>query len=448
MSFRKWILPCLLLGSTSTAYGEDLLEIYHQALTHDARWAAAQHAATAGGEKLAQGRAALLPTLSVSGSKTYYDASIEYQSSTPLASGDRDYSIREYGANLTQPLYRKPNFAQYLQGRAQAALAEIQLTAARTELALRVAQAYFDVLFAQDALQLATAQKTAFQKEYDQAQARFAAGAVAITDVHETRARLDLAVSQEIAALNDVEIKRQGLRRITGLPPMALLSLKPDLSPLQPEPNNIDDWVAKADELSPQIQAQRLALEVTEREVEKASGAHHPTVDAVANYTVNNSTGGIAGGVYTNVESDITSKSVGIQVQIPLFQGGGTASREREAVALREKAREELTDARRLVALQTQQAFLTVGNSLSQIIAMEQAVASSNSLLDATRDSAKVGLKTRTDVLNAEQQLFGAKRDLARARYSYLLGMLQLKASAGTLVEEDLASTNSLLARE
>jgi outer membrane protein len=448
MSFPKWVLPCLLLGSSTAAYGEDLLEIYRQALAHDARWAAAQHAAAAGGEKLAQGRAALLPTLTVSGSKTYYDASIEYQSSTPLAGGDRDYSIREYGANLTQPLYRKPNFALYLQSRAQAALAEIQLAAARTDLALRVAQAYFDVLFAQDALQLTTAQKTAFQKEHDQAQARFAAGAVAITDVHETRARLDLAVSQEIAALNDVEIKRQGLRRITGLAPMALLLLKTDLSPLLPEPNNIDHWVNKADELNPQVQAQRLTLEVADREVEKASGAHHPTVDAVANYTVNNSTGGVAGGIYTNVESDIKSKSAGIQVQIPIYQGGGTRSREREAVALREQAREELTDARRLVALQTRQAFLTVSNSLAQIMAMEQAVASSNSLLDATRESAKAGLKTRTDVLNTEQQLFGAKRDLARARYSYLLGMLQLKASAGTLVEEDLASANNLLVRE
>ncbi len=444
MSFRKWILPCLLLGSSTAANGEDLLEIYRQALAHDARWAAAQHAAAAGGEKLAQGRAALLPTLTVSGSKTYYDASIEYQGSTPFVGGEREYNTREYGANLTQPLYRRTNFALYLQSRAQAALADIQLAAARTELALRVAQAYFDVLFAQDALQLATAQKTAFQKEHDQAQARFKAGAVAITDVHETRARLDLAVSQEIAARNDVEIKRQGLHRITGLAPMALLSLKTDLSPQLPVPNNIDHWVSKADELSPQVQAQRLALEVAEREVEKASGAHHPTVDAVANYTVNNSTGS----VYTNVESDITSKSAGIQVQIPLFQGGGTRSREREAVALREKAREELTDARRLVALQTRQAFLTVSNSLAQIIAMEQAVASSNSLLDATRDSAKAGLKTRTDVLNAEQQLFGAKRDLARARYSYLLGMLQLKASAGTLVDEDLVATNSLLARE
>jgi len=209
-------------------------------------------------------------------------------------------------------------------------------------------------------------------------------------------------------------------------------------------PNDIDHWATMADERSPQIQARRLALEIAEREVEKASGAHYPTVDAVANYTVNNSTGS----VYTNVESDIKSKSIGIQMQIPLYQGGGTRSRQREAVALREKAREELTDARRLVALQTREAFLTVRNNLGQIAAMDQAVTSSNSLLNATRDSAKAGLKTRADVLNTEQQLFGAKRDLARARYSYLLGMLQLKASAGTLVDGDLATINNLLARE
>ena len=444
MLLLKWILPCLLLASSTAAYGEDLLGIYRLALAHDARWGAAQYAAEAGDEKLAQGRAALLPTFTVSGSKTYYDASIEYQASTPFVGGERSYDTQEYGANLTQPLYRKPNFALYLQGRAQAALARIQLATARTDLILRVAQAYFDVLFAQDARQLATAQVAAFQKEHDQAQARFKAGAVAITDVHETRARLDLSVSQEIAARNELQIKRQGLRRITGLPPVPLLSLKTSLSPLLPVPDNIDHWAATADERSPQVQAQRLALEVAEREVEKASGAHYPTVDAVANYTVNNSTGG----VYTNVESDIKSKSVGIQVQIPLYQGGGMRSREREAVALREKAHEELTDARRLVSLQTRQAFLTVGSSIAQITAMEQAVTSSNGLLDATRASTKAGLKTRTDVLNAEQQLFSTKRDLARARYSYLLGMLQLKASAGTLAEADLAATNSLLASE
>lgn len=443
MSPLKWIFPCLLFVPSTAVYAEDLLEIYKQALAHDARWIAAQHSAAAGSEKLAQGRAALLPTLTVSGSKTYYDASIEYQASTPFVGGERSYETQEYGANLTQPLYRKPNFALYLQGRAQAALAEIQLASARTELVLRVARAYFDVLFAQDALHLATAQKNSFEKEYDQAQARFKAGVVTITEVHETRARLDLAVSQEIAAHNDAEIKRQGLRRITGLAPVALTSLNAELTAAPPEPNQIDHWVTTADERSPQVQALRLALEVAEREVQKASGAHYPTVDAVANYTVNNSTGDL----YTNVESDIKYKSVGIQMRIPLYRGGDTRSREREAVALREKAREELTDARRLAALQTREAFLTVTNNIAQISAMDQAVISNNSLLNATRDSAKAGLKTRTDVLNAEQQLFGAKRDLARARYNYLLGMLQLKASAGTLMDEDLAMTNNWLAR-
>lgn len=444
MSASKWISLCLLLGTYTSACAEDLLEVYHQALAHDARWRAAQYTTTAGGEKLAQGRAALLPTLSISGAKTWYDASTEYQGTTPFVVGERGYKTLEYSASLTQPLYRKPNIALYLQSRAQAALAKTQLTTARHELALRVAQAYFDILFALDAFQLAGAQKTAFQKEYDQAQGRFSAGAVAITDVHETRARLDLAVSQEIAARNEIEIKRQGLYRITGLPPMTLLALKPELSFLPPVPNNIDYWANKAEEQNPQIQAQRLALEVAEREVEKARGAHHPTVDAVAGYSINNSTGS----VYTDVESDIKSKSAGIQVQIPLYQGGGTRSREREAVALHEKAREELIDTRRLVALQTRQAFLTVSNNLAQITAMEQAVSSSNSLLDATRESSKAGLKTRTDVLNAEQQLFSTKRDLARARYDLLLGMLQLKAAVGTLAEEDLITTNNLLARE
>lgn len=444
MSPLKWIFPCLLLGPSTAAYAEDLLEIYHQALAHDARWIAAQHGAAAANEKLAQGRAALLPTFTVSGSKTYYDASIEYQASTPFVGGKRSYETQEYGANLTQPLYRKPNFALYLQGRAQAALAQIQLASARTELALRVAQAYFDVLFAQDALRLAAAQKASFLKENDQAQARFKAGVVTITEVHETRARLDLSASQEIATHSDVEIKRQGLRRITGLAPVALASLNAELPVSPPEPNNIDHWVTTADERSPQVQAQRLVLEVAEREVEKASGAHYPTLDAVAKYTVNNSTGDL----YTNVESDIRYKSVGIQLQIPLFRGGDTRSREREAIALREKAREELTDARRLVALQAREAFLTVSNHLAQISAMDQAVTSNNSLLNATRESAKAGLKTRTDVLNAEQQLYGAKRDLARARYDYLLGMLQLKAATGTLMDEDLATTNNWLVRK
>lgn len=428
-----------VLGQSARA--DDLLALYRQALAHDARWAAAQHASAAGGEKLAQGRAALLPTLSATGSKLYYDAEIEYQGSTPFVGGDREYDTLEYGANLTQPLYRKPNIALYFQSRAQAMLAEIQLAAARADLAMRVTQTYFDALFAQDNLSLAIAQKSAFEKEHEQAQARLAAGAAAITDVHETRSRLDLAVAQELAAQNDLEVKRQTLTRLTGLPPAELRPLQAEFEPPRPEPGDLDSWLARTRESSHQVRAQQRALEIAEREVEKVRGSHYPAVDLVAGYTVNNASGSI----YTNAESEIKSKSAGVQVQVPLFQGGATLSREREAVALREKAREELTDAQRLAALQSRQAFLAVTHGLAQIRAMQQAVASSESFLDAARVSARAGLKTRTDVLNAEQQLFTARRDLARARYTHLVGLLQLKAVAGVLDEEDLVSVNALL---
>jgi outer membrane protein len=435
---------CLLVVMALPAQAEDLLDIYRQALAHDARWAAAQHAYSAGTEKLAQGRATLLPTLNVTGSRLYYDSEIEYHGTTPFVGGTREYDTKEYGANLTQPLYRRQNIALYFQSRAQVGLAEAQLATARSELIVRVAQAYFDVLLAEYTVRLAEAQKAAYTEERDQARARLDAGAVAITDVHESQARLDLAVSQELAARNDLAVKTEGLRRITGTLPGALVPLRRGLVPNPPQPNDIEHWVATADDNNPLLKAQRRNLEVAEREVEKARGAHHPTLDAVAGYTVSSA----SGSVYTDVASDVRSKSAGVQVQVPLYQGGGTSSREREAVALREKAREDLEDARRALALDTRQAFLAVNYSISQIDALKKAIVSSESQLDATRAGVGVGLRNRVDVLNAEQQLFNVRRDLARAYYLYLLSTLRLQDSAGSLEARHLEEINGLLGRE
>lgn len=435
------VAAVLLTLVAAPTRAEDLLDIYRQSLANDARWAAAQHAQLAGAERLHQGRAGLLPTLNLTGTRTWWDSEITYQEATPFVGGTRDYDTLEYGANFTQPLYRKQNIAQYLQGRAQAELAAAQLAAARTDLMLRVTRSYFDVLLAQDTLALAEAQRTAFAAEHEQAQARFGAGAVAITEVYETQARRDLATSQELAARNDLEGKKQELQRLTGSAPAALATLTRELAAQPPTPNDAEQWAELAVATSPQLQVQQKALEVAEREVEKTRGAHLPAVDAVAGYTVNNSTGSM----YTDVESDMKLKSAGIQVQIPLFQGGAMFSREREAVALREKARDELTDARRLLTQQTRQTFLAVVHAVSQIHALQQAVTSSENSLDAIRESTKVGIKTRTDVLNAEQQLFSARRDLARARYAYLFYSLQLKGVVGTLVDGDIAQVNNLL---
>lgn len=442
MFLRSAVAVAVLATLAHPCHAEDLLEIYRQSLANDARWAAAQHEQMAGAEKLTQGRAGLLPTLSLSGAKTWYDSEITYHGSTPFVGGVREYDSREYGANLSQPLYRKQNIAQYLQGRAQSELAEAQLAVARTDLMLRVTESYFNVLLAQDTLALAEAQLAAFAAEYEQAQARFAAGAVAITEVYETQARRDLATSQELAARNDLEAKKQELLRLTGSEPGPLARLTRELNAQPPTPNDVGQWVDLAVATSPQLKAQQKALEVAEREVEKARGAHLPTVDAVAGYTTNHS----SGSMYTDVASDMQIKNAGVQVQLPLFQGGAMFSREREAVALREKARDELTDAKRLLTQETRKTFLSVVHAVSQIQALQQAVASSENSLDAIRESTKVGIKTRTDVLNAEQQLFSARRDLARARHAYLFYSLQLKGVVGTLADDDIAQVNSLLA--
>jgi outer membrane protein len=435
-------LLILLPGLVATAHGEDLLQIYQQALQHDARWTAAQHSQLAGQEKQVQGRAGLLPTLNLTGNKNYYDANIQYQPGAPFASGQRDYNSSDYGANLTQPLIRLQNIAQYRQSGAQADLAQAQLLVARNEFVLRVVQGYMDALLAQDSLVLATGQKTTYQQEYEQAQARFSAGAAPITDVHETKSRLELAIAQEIAAQSDVQIKYQGLQRLTGTVPGALAPLRGDFRPQQPDPAEIGYWLQRAAEQSPQVRAQKLAFTIADFDVDKARAAHLPTVDAVAAYSVNKSSGSI----YTTSESEIKSKSAGIQVQMAFFQGGLLFSRDREAIALREKARADLDDTQRAMALQAQQAYLAVVNSLSQIRALEQAVTSSTLLVDAMHHSRRVGLKTQTDVLNAEQQLLGARRDLVRARYQHITGQLQLKGSVDVLEVDDILQTNGLLA--
>lgn len=441
MFLRSAVAVAVLATLAHPCHAEDLLEIYRQSLANDARWAAAQHQQMAGAEKLTQGRAGLLPRLNLTSAKTWYDSEITYQGATPFAEGIREYDTREYGANLSQPLYRKQNIAQYLQGRAQSELAEAQLAAARTDLMLRVTESYFNVLLAQDTMALAEAQLAAFAAEYEQAQARFAAGAVAITEVYETQARRDLATSQELAARNDLEAKKQELQRLTSTEPGPLARLTRELNAQPPTPNDVGQWVDLAVATSPQLKAQQKALEVAEREVEKARGAHLPTIDAVAGYTSNHS----SGSMYTDVPSEMQIKNAGIQVQLSLFEGGAMFSREREAVALREKARDELVDAKRLLTQETRKTFLSVVHAVSQIQALQQAVTSSENSLDAIRESTKVGIKTRTDVLNAEQQLFSARRDLARARHAYLFYSLQLKGVVGTLADDDIAQVNSLL---
>jgi outer membrane protein len=434
-------LLCVFALLSRPVLGLDLLETCRRAQDHDARLAAARAAYEAGKEKLSQGRAQLMPTVNLRGAKTQYDASIDYQGPTTFQGGSRRYTNEEVEVSLTQPLYRKQNYALYRQGEAQADLAEAQYTHARQELILRVAQVYFDLLAAQDNLSLATAQKYALLAQYHQAKARLDAGVAAITEVHESKARADIATAQEIAALNDVDVKRRSFWKVAGLEPAALSGVAPNIPLVAPDPADIGKWNEAAQQQNPQLRALRETVRVAEQELEIARGGHFPTVDLVAGYTK----GEASGSVYTSASSETSWRSAGVQLQVPLYQGGYVNSRVRETAANRDKAREEMEDAKREVTVQVQQAYSTVAHGVPQVQALEQAVASSESALEATRAGLRVGTRNLVDVLNATQQLYTARRDHARARYDYLLNRLKLEAAAGQLDEDDLASINTLL---
>ena len=431
-------LVALLVGLSvsSSPYAADLLQVYRDALSNDAAYASARAAWTASREKLPQGRALLLPGVSFGANTTYNDREINFRSGAPSAAGQ--FNSNGYNVSVTQPLYRKQNFVQYEQAKTQLTQGDVQLQLAQQDLALRVAQAYFDVLLAEDNVSLAGAQKEAISQQLAQAKRNFEVGTATITDTHEAQARHDLITAQQIAARNDLEIKRRALQQIVGKLPDSLAGLKQDYGIRPPEPNDMNFWVDEAQRTHLQVGFQEATLEFATQEVERNRAGHHPTLDAVASYVESGSGSGLLGGAGT----DTTSKAIGLQLSLPLYQGGATESRVREAVANREKALQDLENARRNAALAARQAFLSLTNGVSQVNALQQAVVSSQSSLDSTTLGRDVGVRTSVDVLNAQQQLYSARRDLAQARYSALLNDLRLKAAVGKLAEEDLGRVN------
>lgn len=440
-SGMRWTsILCLSMVHTPV-FAENLLEVLALARENDARFASARAAYQAGQEKIVQGSAGLLPTLSIKGSVEYTRSDTEYQGAAPFPSGYQYYENGSYGLNVTHPLYRRPVYAGYQQSVSQTAQANAQFGVAETEFLQRVAQTYFDVLMAQDSLVLAEAEVAAFVEKRGQAEALFKAGASGITDLVEARARHDLTKAREIAARNDLVTKRQALRRITSREIMILSTLRPDAALPRPLPDDAAAWIELSYANSPVIQAQFHAKRAAEWDLERTKGEHYPTLDLVANYAKNRSTGS----PFTNVDSLTATRSVGVQAQIPLYQGGGTSSRVREAVANLEKMKHDHEDVRREIESQARNAYLSLVNGRSQVQAFEQAKESGAKLLEASALGRKAGIRTWVDVLNAEQQLFSVKRDLSRARYEYLQNLLKLKAVVGLLEERDIIKINDIL---
>ena len=426
-----------LLASTGTLAAEDLLAVARAALANDAQLQSARAQREATSEKLPQARAGLLPSLTLNGTTQWNDVEI----SKPVDRSTQ-YNSHNFGFQLTQPLFRWANWVQFEQGKLKVAAADAQLAQARQDTLLRAAQAYFDLLYAQDVLTSIVAQKTAASEQLELARKSFEVGTVTITDVHEAQSRYDLATAQEIAARSDIEVKRHALAVITGRAPEALRGLRSEVAFTLPEPARMEDWVDRAQTESLTVLAQLANQEIANREIERQRAGHYPTVDLVATYGQNKTVITFAG---TPLNNETTTGTVGVQVSVPLFQGLGQESRVRESAHLLDRARAEVDFARRNAAQQARQAWLGVANGIAQTAALRAAQVSSQSSLDANKLGYEVGVRINIDVLNAQQQLYVTRRDLAKARYDTLLAQLRLKAAAGQLAEPEIEAVNALL---
>jgi outer membrane protein len=440
-AMQKPLIAVLLASAflSLNARAADLIQVYQQALANDATYASARAALAAGRERVPQGRSLLLPTVGLSGAYTRNNTDVspfnEGQSTT-LPDGSNQYTLA-----LQQPLFRWANWQSYEQSKLAQAIAEAQFAQAQQDLITRVAQAYFDVLAAQDTLESTRAQKSAVTEQLASAKRNFEVGTQTITDTHEAQAAYDLVVAQEFAAVNELENRRSALQVIVGAAPAALATLRTGVTLAPPEPAVIDPWVASAETQNYGVVVSELSLESAKREISRNRAGHYPTLDLVATATRNKVSG------QTQQSGTTTNNAVGVQWSVPIFNGFAVTSRVRESIALEDKARNDLEATRRNAALGARQAFLGVNSGLAQVRALQAAEVSSQSALESNRLGYQVGVRINIDVLNAQRQLFSTRTDLARARYNTIVNGLRLKAAAGTLREADLVPVNNLLDR-
>jgi outer membrane protein len=322
-------------------------------------------------------------------------------------------------------------------------LASVLLKAAEQDLMVRLSQAYFDVQISRESLEFVKAQKVAVAEQLAAAKRNFEVGTSTITDTREAQARFDLVVAQEIAADNDLRIKRLALNQLVGSNNIEPKSLSSQAKFTSPDLQSLDQWVQKSAEYNASVIQSRTALEIAKLETSKAEAGHKPTVDLVAGYTPARYKNGVSG--INAAIRDTNTSSITVAFNMPLFAGYATQNRIKETLALEDKARSDLEAAERSVAQATRTAFFGLQSGIGQVNALQAAEASSQSALDANKLGYQVGVRINIDVLNSQSQLFQTKRDLAKARYEVLMGQLKLRQAAGTLNETDLAGINALL---
>ena len=443
MKIRTLALAAAALFATQplfrSAMAADLMDVYREALARDPVFASARASYEAAREALPQARAGILPTVNLAAS-----ANRNHRETDGIPK--MDYNTNGYTLSLSQPLFRMQNFIIVDQASMQVRQSEAVFYDAQQNLIARSAQAYFDVLLAEDNVMLSAAQKIAIGEQLAQAKRNFEVGTATIVDTYEAQAKYDLAVAKEISDQNDLEIKKRALQQLIGKMPDRLAPLKDKLALPLPQPSDMEQWVGASDKDSPVIAQFKAAYDIAAKEVDRSRAGHYPTLDLVGSYADNNNpTVTLSGAIGPSLGTKFTQ--VGLQLSIPLYQGGLTQSKVRQALANKNKAEQDLENTRRTVAQSVRQSYLGVTNGAAQVKAFEAALVSNQSSLDSTVLGREVGVRTSVDVLNAQQQLFQAQRDLQSARYNAVMSQLKLKSATGRLQEEDLAEVNRLLVK-
>jgi len=424
-------------AALAPAHAEDILQVYRDSLTSDPVYQSARAQYEASIEALPQARSGYLPVLT--GAASAFRNDVQFENVQSLA-----YNTTTYAVTLSQPVFRLQNWIAIGEAKQQVVQAQAALASAGSDLILRVSQAYFDVLLAQDNVALSESQMAAISEQLAQAKRNFEVGTATIVDTLEAQARYDQASAQEIADKNNLEVKRRALQQLLGKLPEHLSPLKDPLVLAPPQPNDIEAWVRTAQDASFTVVSAKAADEIAREEVNRQKAGHLPTLDLTGSYskgynpTISNA---------AIVGPRTINSAIGLTLSIPFYEGGLIQSRVRQALANRDKADQDLENTVRTVAQSVRQNYLNVTSGIAQVQALERALTSTQSQLDSTILGRDVGVRTSVDVLNAQQQVYQTRRDLQQARYNYVLNTLRLKAAAGQLAESDVESVNRALTR-
>jgi outer membrane protein len=435
------LIAMAMSASLSGATAEDLIQIYRDALASDPVLASARATWEATQELVPQARAGLLPAVNLAANANEQDFNDRLRTDPTTTIHER-FPNYAYTVSASQPLYRPQNSIALNQATQQVGQGDFILASSQQDLIVRVIQAYLDVLLARFNIELTESQKAAVSENLAQAKRNFEVGTATITDTNDAQAKYDQIVAQEISAQNDLDNKLATLRAIIGRAPKELKGFTGKFQPQLPVPGTLDPWVEKAISENYQVRIAQANLDIASLEVDRQRAGHYPTVDLVASFNQGYAGAAATTGANGAFASESRLGLIGLQLNVPIYQGGAISSRVRQAVANQEKARQDLEFARRNAQLQAQTSFSGVTNGVAQVKAFEQALASAQVSYDSNKLGLEVGVRTNLDVLNQQQQVFQTRFNLAQSYYNFVINNLRLKQAVGTLTDVDVEEIN------